>query len=91
MATYHINLEDDVLKVGFNPNSPANNNQIVQDAAARLDEMIVSGELSGGSLLKINGPASVPVCYVIRHLSMLEMCLTVVCIRFFERVSNLLS
>lgn len=67
MTAYHIKLEDDVLRVGFNRNFPANGDQIVRDAAARLDEMIESGELKGGSLLKIDGPASVPVCYVIAH------------------------
>jgi CRISPR-associated protein Csx3 len=65
MTTYHINIEDDVLKVGFG--EPANNDRIVQDAAARLDELIETGQLSGGALLKINGPASVPVSYVIAH------------------------
>ena len=65
MTTYHINVENDVLKVGFG--EPANNDQIVQDAAARLDELIETGQLPGGALLKINGPASVPVSYVIAH------------------------
>jgi CRISPR-associated protein Csx3 len=65
MSTYKISLEDDVLKVGFA--KPANGDQIVKDAAARLDEMIRAGEFSGGKLLKIDGPASLPVCYLIAH------------------------
>jgi CRISPR-associated protein Csx3 len=65
MTTYHINLEGDVLKVGFG--EAANGDQIVRDAAARLDEMIASGELSGGLLLKINGRASVLVSQVLAH------------------------
>lgn len=65
MATYHINLEGDVLKVKFG--KPADGDQIVQDAAARLDELIASGDLGGGRLLKIDGPASLPVCYLIAH------------------------
>ncbi|MBD2775411.1 CRISPR-associated protein Csx3 [Iningainema tapete] len=65
MTTYHINLEDDVLRVKFG--TPANGDQIVRDAAARLDELIDSGELSGGSLLKINGRASVLVSQVLAH------------------------
>lgn len=65
MTTYKIELNGDVLKVGFG--EPAQNDQIVRDAAARLDEMVESGELAGGSLIKINGPASLPVCYVIAH------------------------
>ncbi|GAB1537929.1 hypothetical protein NUACC21_05840 [Scytonema sp. NUACC21] len=65
MSTYHINLEDDVLRIKFG--TPANGDQIVRDAAARLDEMVESGELKGGRLLKIDGPASLPVCYLIAH------------------------
>lgn len=65
MSTYHINLDEDILKVKFG--KPANGDQIVRDAAAQLDEMIASGKLSGGKLLKIDGPASLPVCYLIAH------------------------
>ncbi|SRR5579883_1664849 len=65
MTTYHITLENDVLKVGFG--EPANGDQIVRDAAARLDELIESGELSGGPLIKINGRASVLVSQVLAH------------------------
>ncbi|OKH28288.1 CRISPR-associated protein Csx3, partial [Calothrix sp. HK-06] len=65
MSTYNISLEGDILKVGFA--KPAHGDQIVKDAAARLDEMIASGELSGGKLLMIDGPASLPVCYLIAH------------------------
>ncbi|MDF5715025.1 MAG: CRISPR-associated protein Csx3 [Rhizonema sp. NSF051] len=63
MSTYQINLEGDVLKVKFG--TPANGDQIVRDAAARLDELIESRDIKGGSLLKIDGPASLPVCYLI--------------------------
>ncbi|WP_013324926.1 CRISPR-associated protein Csx3 [Gloeothece verrucosa] len=65
MTTYHIELEGDVLKIGFG--TPAQNDQIVQDAAKRLQEMIQQGELKGGKILKINGPASLPVACVITH------------------------
>lgn len=65
MSTYHINLEGDVLKVRFG--APANGDQIVRDAAARLDELLEAGEIKGGRLLKIDGPASLPVCYLIAH------------------------
>lgn len=65
MTTYRINVEGDVLKVGFG--EAADGDRIVQDATARLDELIESGELSGGSLLKIDGPASIPVSYAIAH------------------------
>ncbi len=65
MTTYHINLEGDILKVGFGQNG--HGDQIVKDAAVRLDAMIASGELCGGKLLKIDGPASVAVSYLIAH------------------------
>lgn len=65
MTTYTIEFLDGVLKVGFA--EPAQNDRIVQDAATRLDELVESGELAGGALLKINGPASIPVAFVIAH------------------------
>lgn len=65
MTTYNIEMENGVLKVGFV--NPAQNDRIVRDAAARLDKMTELGELSGGSLLKINGPASLPVACVLVH------------------------
>lgn len=71
MATsYNINKDGDVLKIGFG--EPAQNDQIVKDAEMRLNEMTESGELSGGKIAKINGPASLPVamtiCHKIAHL-----------------------
>jgi CRISPR-associated protein Csx3 len=65
MATYRIELENDILRVGFD--YPADNDQIVQDAAVRLDELLSLGQLIGGRLLKINGPASIPVAFLIAH------------------------
>lgn len=65
MSTYNINLVDGILKVGFG--TPAQNDQIVRDAKARLDDMVKSGELSGGKVVKINGPASLPVAMVLTH------------------------
>ena len=65
MTTYTIELTDDVLRIGFA--EPAQNNQIVRDAAQRLDQLVTSGALAGGALLKINGPASLPVAFVIAH------------------------
>ena len=37
MTTYNIDLENDILRVKFG--DPAQNDQIVQDAAMRLEEM----------------------------------------------------
>ena len=66
MATYKISLDaEGVLRVGFG--DPAQNDQIVRDAVARLDEMVKSGELAGGPVIRINGPASLPVAIAIAH------------------------
>ena len=65
-STYTITRDDDgVLQVGFGV--PGHNGQIVKDTAARLDAMAKSGELTGGGLLKISGPASLPVAMVLGH------------------------
>jgi CRISPR-associated protein Csx3 len=65
MTTYKIEFTEDILRVSFG--EPAQNDQIVKDAAARLEEMSQSGEISGGQLLKINGPISIPVAFVLAH------------------------
>ncbi|MEH2295163.1 CRISPR-associated protein Csx3 [Nostoc sp.] len=65
MSTYKIELKDGILRVNFG--EPAQNDQIVRDAAGRLEEMATSGELAGGQLLKINGPISIPVAFVLAH------------------------
>jgi len=65
MTTYNINKSGDVLKIGFG--APAQNDQIVKDAVARLEEMTQSGELGSGKIIKINGPASLPVAVAIAH------------------------
>lgn len=64
-GTYSIALEQGTLKIGFG--SPAQNDQIVRDAETRLNEMVASNELSGGAVLRVNGPASLPVAMVIAH------------------------
>lgn len=65
MANYKIDLKDDVLQVAFG--EPAQNNQIVKCASARLEEMSQIGGLTGGQLLKINGAASIPIAFVLAH------------------------
>ncbi|MBC6434187.1 CRISPR-associated protein Csx3 [Nostoc sp. HG1] len=65
MSSYRIDLKDRILRVNFG--EPAQNDQIVRDAAARLEEMATSGELAGGPLLRINGPISIPVAFVLAH------------------------
>lgn len=63
--TYNIEMDGDVMRVGFG--TPAQNDEIVRDAVARVGEMVKTGELAGGKLIKINGPASLPVAMVICH------------------------
>jgi len=65
MSSYKIEKTGDVLSVGFG--QPAQNDQIVKDAEARLSEMVENGELGGGPLIKVNGPASLPVAMVLCH------------------------
>lgn len=65
MASYRISLEDGILRVGFTDS--VQNDQIVRDAVARLDEMVIDGTLAGGPVVKINGPASLPVAVAIAH------------------------
>ena len=65
MATYNIARDGDVLRIGFG--EPADNGQIVKDLVQRLDEMHKGNELAGGGLLRINGPASLPVAMVLAH------------------------
>ena len=65
-STYTITRDDNGnLWVKFG--TPGDNTQIVKDAAVRLDAMQKAGELSGGDLLKINGPASLPVAMFLGH------------------------
>lgn len=65
MSTFNIALINGVLKIGFG--DPAQNDQIVKDASDRLGEMVASGELAGGEILRVNGPASLPVAMLIAH------------------------
>lgn len=65
MATYNINRNGDTLKIGFG--ELAQNDQIVRDVVARLAEMEQAGELNGGGVIKLNGPASLPVAVAIAH------------------------
>lgn len=65
MAAYNITRTNNVLKLAFG--DPAQNDQIVKDAVARLDEMDKSGDLSGGGVILLNGPASLPVAVAIAH------------------------
>ena len=47
--------------------TPAQKDEIVKDAEARLDELVLNGILAGGEMIRINGPASLPVAMVLAH------------------------
>lgn len=65
-STYNLTLEDgNVLRIAFG--QPAQNDQIVKDASAILKKLVKSGSIAGGELLKINGPASLPVAMNLAH------------------------
>jgi CRISPR-associated protein Csx3 len=66
VTTYNISLESDgVLRIGFG--QPAQNDQIVKDAPTRLAEMIKSEAIVGGEVIRVNGPASLPVAMTLAH------------------------
>lgn len=65
MATYKVEIAEKTeaattLKIGFA--DQAQNDQLCRDAAAALEDL----EL-GGKVVKLNGPASLPVAVVIAH------------------------
>lgn len=62
MATYKITKDGDTLKVGFA--DPGTNDLIVKDAAKALADL----DLTGGKIIKIDGPASLPVACVLAHV-----------------------
>ena len=72
IMAYSIHLEGDTLKVDFAKTDegkpiPAAGDVIVQDVQTRVSQMIASGELSGGNLLKIDGRISVAASYTLAH------------------------
>jgi len=67
MNHYKVEYENGLMRIGFGP-QPASNDQLVCEVETLLDELIQSGVLKGGPLLlRINGPASMPVLAVIIH------------------------
>ena len=67
MSTYSINLnpETNVLSIGFA--QPAQNDRIVKDADTQMTALIQAGQIQGGEVIRINGPASLPVAMVLAH------------------------
>jgi len=67
MSTYNIELKENGTLLKISWGEQATNDLIVQDADARLHELQKTGELKGGPLIRVNGPASLPVAMVISH------------------------
>lgn len=63
-ATFFANVDGDTLRVF---NTKALGNQIAADAAARIDQLIKSRQLTGGKILKIHGKNTLLASYVIAH------------------------
>ncbi len=60
---YNIEVNDDVMEIGFG--TPGTNAEIVKFVHKLLKEKHAKGEIPGGSLIKITGPASLPVTVVL--------------------------
>jgi CRISPR-associated protein Csx3 len=63
--TYNLKMEGDVLKMSFG--TPASNADIVKDAVSEIERLTTSGEMLPGNLIKLNGPASLPVAVAITN------------------------
>ena len=66
MTTFKIDFDEKTatLKIGFNPEKPATNEQLVKDAEKEINNL---KDRIMGPLLKITGPASLPVAFVLAH------------------------
>ena len=67
MSSFQLSLTGDTLRVGFNRAQSADGDRLVRDASAKLDQMLAEGLLTGGKLLKIDGPQSISVAYLLAH------------------------
>jgi len=67
MYSYQLKVEGEILRVGFNRTFPAQGDKIAQDALELLNQMIDSGEITGGERVLIDGPQTVAVAYIIAH------------------------
>lgn len=64
MSLYNVELVDDILKINFG-DEPAGNDAIVPEAVGKAE---VFKEQVMGKVLKINGPASLPVAIALSHV-----------------------
>jgi len=67
MYSYQLKVEGEILRVGFNRTLPAQGDKIARDALKLLNQMIESGEITGGERILIDGPQTVAVAYTIAH------------------------
>jgi len=67
MSSFQLSLTGDTLQVGFNREQSADGDRLVKDAKAQLDQMLDQGLFTGGKLLKIDGPQSISIAYVLAH------------------------
>lgn len=67
--TYSITPSKDaqgpLLELAFG--QPADNTSIVREIDNTLEQLKTTGQLSGGPLLRVTGPASVPAAFVLAH------------------------
>ena len=67
MSSYHLSLAGDTLQVGFNREQSADGDRLVKDANRQLNLLLDQGLIPGGKLLKIDGPQSISVAYLLAH------------------------
>ena len=65
--SYLIKLEGNTLKVGRNLELDVPGDRLIKDARSQLQALISSGQLTGGSLLKIDGMSSLAIGYLLAH------------------------
>ena len=66
-SSYLIELEGNTLKVEFNGDRNMPGDICLQDARSQLQELISTKQITGGSLLKIDGRASLAIGYFLAH------------------------
>jgi hypothetical protein len=66
IGSYNIALEkDNILRLAFG--DPAQNDSLVKEVAEKTDALISSGKIKGGEIIKLNGPATLPIAFVLAH------------------------
>ena len=67
MGTYNITVEpDNILRLKFGETS-AQNDMLVKEAVQIITTLINDGKVTGGELIKLNGPATIPVAFALAH------------------------